>query len=54
MELADPIFFILIIIFVILAIRHIVCWYYKINKLVEQNDEIIGLLEKIYKVEQER
>ncbi|HAQ21128.1 MAG TPA: hypothetical protein DCR40_18125 [Prolixibacteraceae bacterium] len=30
-----------------LVLREVVTWYFKINKLVEQNDEIIRLLEVI-------
>ncbi|MGI6433638.1 MAG: hypothetical protein ACOXZ4_07415 [Sphaerochaetaceae bacterium] len=34
-------------ILIMLAIREIVCWYLKFNKMVKQNDEIIGLLRSI-------
>ena len=37
----------LICILIFLAIRELVCWYYKINKMVANQSEIIRLLKKI-------
>lgn len=34
-----------------LLIREIICWYYKINKMVSNQEEIIRLLKKIAKEE---
>ena len=38
-------FFLIVLIFI--AIRELLCWYYKINKMVSNQDEIIRLLKKI-------
>ena len=42
-------FFLIVLICVIIfiAIRELLCWYYKINKMVSNQDEIIRLLKKI-------
>lgn len=37
--------FVLVVVF--LVCREIVCWYYKINKMVSNQEEIIRLLKKI-------
>lgn len=49
---ASRIFWMIVIMIVIgilifLAIRELICWYYKINKMVENQEEIIRLLRKI-------
>jgi len=38
---------IFVVIAIFFAIRHIICWYFKLNKLVEQNEKIIELLSTI-------
>lgn len=38
---------VLVCILIFLAIRELVCWYYKINKMVANQIEIIRLLKKI-------
>lgn len=38
---------VLICILIFIAIRELVCWYYKINKMVSNQNEIIRLLKKI-------
>lgn len=37
--------FVLIVVFIIC--RELICWYYKINKMVSNQDEIIRLFKKI-------
>ncbi len=39
---------ILVGLLILLLIRELVCWYWKINIQVKQNDEIIELLKRIY------
>ena len=42
-------FFITVILLlgVVFIIRNVICWYFKINALIEQNEKIIDLLTKI-------
>jgi len=38
---------VVIVVVVALVVRNIVCWYYKINRLVNQQEEIIATLKEI-------
>lgn len=38
---------ILILLLIFIVCRELVCWYYKINKMVSNQEEIIKLLRKI-------
>ncbi len=42
-------FFFLLIIALLLICREPICWYFKINKMKAQQDEILRLLEEIKK-----
>lgn len=48
MDLIDFAASILVALLILLLIRELVCWYWKINIQVKQNDEIIDLLKKSY------
>lgn len=47
MDLIDFAASILVALLILLLIRELVCWYWKINKQVQQSDEIINLLKQI-------
>lgn len=47
MELFSYIVIALIVLAILLVMRELVCWYWKINKQVQQNDEIIDLIKRI-------
>ncbi len=47
MELIDYIVIAFLAFGVLILIRELVCWYWKINKQVQQSDEIINLLKQI-------
>ena len=48
MDLVNYVAVILVALLILIVIRELVCWYWKINKQVQQNDEIIDLLKRIY------
>jgi len=47
MELIDYIVIAFLAFGVLILIRELACWYWKINKQVQQSDEIINLLKQI-------
>ncbi len=40
-------FAVLLAVLILLLLREVACWYWKINKRVAQNEEIMNLLRKI-------
>lgn len=48
MELMNYVIILFFVLAILLLIRELVCWYWKINRQVQQNDEIIDLLKRIY------
>ena len=50
MNLEAIIVFIIMVLAIILLIRELICWYFKINKRVELQEKILAELVKINKV----
>ena len=38
---------VVLVVLIALVIRNIVCWYFKINRLVDQQEQLIALLKEI-------
>ena len=51
MNLEAIIVFIIMTLAIILLIREVICWYFKINKRVELQEKILAELVKINKVD---
>ena len=51
MNLESIVVFIIMVLAIILLIREVICWYFKINKRVELQEKILAELVKINKVE---
>jgi hypothetical protein len=50
MNLEAIVVFIIMVLAIILLIRELICWYFKINKRVELQEKILSELVKINKV----
>jgi hypothetical protein len=51
MNLEAIIVFIIMVLAIILLIRELICWYFKINKRVELQEKMLAELVKINKVD---
>jgi hypothetical protein len=51
MNLEAIVVFIIMVLAIILLIRELICWYFKINKRVELQEKILAELVKINKVD---
>jgi hypothetical protein len=51
MNLEAIVVFIIMVLAIILLIREVICWYFKINKRVELQEKILAELVKINKVD---
>ena len=38
---------VVLVVLIALVVRNIVCWYFKINRLVDQQEQLIALLKEI-------
>ena len=46
-DYSDVLFFLIIFLVIFIVCRELLCWYWKINKMVSNQEEIIRLLRKI-------
>ena len=51
MNLEAIVVFIIMVLAIILLIREVICWYFKINKRVELQEKMLAELVKINKVD---
>ena len=51
MNLESIVVFIIMVLAIILLIREVICWYFKINKRVELQEKMLAELVKINKVD---